>query len=267
MDLLKFGKEDMQKLHDNPIKVYEGWDEEAKPFTQVVAFAMELKLYAGTDHRCLQFASSRLASENPSSRRLSPFESIIGGKRGQLLTMTIYMSRLFRKSNSSFLLSSGKALKSEVSRFRDDMLLVDAGIGTPKITMPEELRGIPSNRDVRKFENKVGFMEATAGESLVKTQILERMFMDLVAGEPDMKERAIARFNDSVGSTNAVAGEPAILLSRRFTQDQAWMELKKMRQSHKKVKGFPMEKLRGGYSVAIAEFGKSQNLVFASFLI
>ncbi|KAL8255209.1 hypothetical protein R6Q59_033430 [Mikania micrantha] len=178
--------------------------------------------------------------------------------------MTIYMSRLFRKSNSSFLLSSGKALKSEVSRFRDDMLLVDAGIGTPKITMPDELRGIPSNRDVRKFENKVGFMEATAGESLVKTQILERMFMDLVAGEPDMKERAIARFNDSVGSTNAVAGEPAILLSRRFTQNQAWMELKKMRQSHKKVKGFPMEKLRGGYSVAIA--GYIAFLPFRSFI-
>ncbi|KAK9050492.1 hypothetical protein SSX86_030538 [Deinandra increscens subsp. villosa] len=166
--------------------------------------------------------------------------------------MTIYMSRLFRKSNSSFLLSSGKALTSEVSRLRDDMLLVDAGIGTPKMTMPDELREIPSN--VTKFENKVGFMEATAGESLVKTQILERMFMDLVAGEPDMKERAVARFNDLVGSTDSVAGEPAILLSRRFTQNQAWMELKKACLSHKPLRGFPVEKVRGGYSIAIAGY-------------
>ncbi|KAD7116841.1 hypothetical protein E3N88_04109 [Mikania micrantha] len=36
-----------KKLHDTPIKVCGGWDEEAKPFTRVVAFAMELKLYAG----------------------------------------------------------------------------------------------------------------------------------------------------------------------------------------------------------------------------
>ncbi|KAL8257478.1 hypothetical protein R6Q59_029519 [Mikania micrantha] len=35
IDLLKFGKDDMQKLHDTPIKVNGGWDEEAKPFTQV----------------------------------------------------------------------------------------------------------------------------------------------------------------------------------------------------------------------------------------
>ena len=37
----------MQKLHDTPINVYGDWDEEAKPFTRVVAFAMEMKLYAG----------------------------------------------------------------------------------------------------------------------------------------------------------------------------------------------------------------------------
>ncbi|MFS7922045.1 hypothetical protein Hanom_Chr03g00244031 [Helianthus anomalus] len=165
--------------------------------------------------------------------------------------MTVYMSRLFRKSNSSFLLSSGKALKAQVSRFRDDMLLVDAGIGAPKLTMPDELRDIPN---VTKFENKVGFMEATAGETLIKTQLLERMFMDLVAGEPDAKERAIARFNESVGSTETVAGEPAIVLSRRYTQNQALIELKKKWQSHKKVKGFPLEKVKGGYSVAIAGY-------------
>lgn len=164
------------------------------------------------------------------------------------------MSRLFRKSNSSFLLSSGKAIKSDVSRFNDSMFLVDAGIGTPKMTMRDELRGVPVNRETTRFENKVGFMEATAGESLVKTQMLERIFMDLVAGDPAMKERASARFNDMVGSTEAVAGEPAILLPRRFTQNQAWVELKKIWESNKKVRGFLLEKVRGGYSVAIAGY-------------
>ncbi|KAL8224224.1 hypothetical protein R6Q57_019699 [Mikania cordata] len=33
MDLLNFDKEDMQKLHESPIKVYGDWDEEAKAFT------------------------------------------------------------------------------------------------------------------------------------------------------------------------------------------------------------------------------------------
>ncbi|KAL4554833.1 hypothetical protein LXL04_037439 [Taraxacum kok-saghyz] len=168
--------------------------------------------------------------------------------------MTIYMNRLFPKSNSSFLLSSGKALKSQVSRYKDDMFLVDAGIGTPKMTMRDELRGVPANPSATKFENKVGFMEATAGETLIKTQILERFFMDLVAGEPAMKERATARFNDMVGSTDSVAGEPAILLPRRFTKNQAWVELQKIWQSNKKVRGFLMEKVRGGYSVAVAGY-------------
>ncbi|KAJ0467243.1 hypothetical protein HanIR_Chr14g0683201 [Helianthus annuus] len=104
------------------------------------------------------------------------------------------------------------------------MFLVDAGIGAPKLTMPDELRNIP---DVTKFENKVGFMEATAGETLIKTQLFERMFMDLVADEPDVKERSIARFNESVGSTETVAREPAIVLSRRYMQNQALIDLKK----------------------------------------
>ncbi|KAL8251876.1 hypothetical protein R6Q59_035569 [Mikania micrantha] len=47
MDLLKFGKEDLMKLRQSPIKVYGGWDEEAKPYTHTVAYAIELKLYAG----------------------------------------------------------------------------------------------------------------------------------------------------------------------------------------------------------------------------
>ncbi|KAL8232121.1 hypothetical protein R6Q57_001899 [Mikania cordata] len=47
MDLLKFGKEDMMKLHQSPIRVYSGNDALAKSFTRVVAYAIDKKLYAG----------------------------------------------------------------------------------------------------------------------------------------------------------------------------------------------------------------------------
>ncbi|KAL8246004.1 hypothetical protein R6Q59_007220 [Mikania micrantha] len=49
MDLLKFWKEDIMCLHKSPIKVYGGWDEEAKPYTRMVAYAIVLKLYAGAE--------------------------------------------------------------------------------------------------------------------------------------------------------------------------------------------------------------------------
>lgn len=41
--------------------------------------------------------------------------------------MTIYFSRSFPRSNSSFFLCSGNALKSEVLRLREDIFLMDAG--------------------------------------------------------------------------------------------------------------------------------------------
>ncbi|KAI3758319.1 hypothetical protein L6452_05878 [Arctium lappa] len=126
--------------------------------------------------------------------------------------MTIYMNRLFRKFNSSFLPSSGKSLKYEVSCIKDDLYLVDAGIGSSKMTMVDELRRVPNNSGFTRFENKVRFMDSTTGESLVKKQMLERFFMDLVTGEPTMKERVTARFSDMVGRTDAVAGELTILL-------------------------------------------------------
>ncbi|KAI5676771.1 hypothetical protein M9H77_07721 [Catharanthus roseus] len=47
-----------------------------------------------------------------------------------------------------------------------------------------------------------------------KEHILERLFIDLVAGESLIKERAVARFNDLVVSTDVVAGEPLLLLPR-----------------------------------------------------
>ncbi|CAJ2656474.1 unnamed protein product [Trifolium pratense] len=60
-----------------------------------------------------------------------------GGKRK--LTMSIYLSRLFPRSNSSLFLCNGKALQSKVLRLGKEMFMVDAGPGTPRNCMQEEL--------------------------------------------------------------------------------------------------------------------------------
>jgi len=163
------------------------------------------------------------------------------------------MSRSFPRSNSSFQLSSGNALQSEVVRLREDKFVVDAGPGTPRICMQDELTGVPINRAAR-FENKVGSQDVVAGESLIKEQILERFFIDVVAGDSKCKERAAARFNSFVGSTDVVAGEPHLLLPRRFRQRLAWMELKKIWRTNRKVKGFILKKVKGGFLVGIGGF-------------
>ena len=163
------------------------------------------------------------------------------------------MSRSFPRSNSSFQLSSGNALQSEVVRLREDKFVVDAGPGTPRICMQDEPTGVPINRAAR-FENKVGSQDVVAGESLIKEQILERFFIDVVAGDSKCKERAAARFNSFVGSTDVVAGEPHLLLPRRFRQRLAWMELKKIWRTNRKVKGFILKKVKGGFLVGIGGF-------------
>lgn len=150
------------------------------------------------------------------------------------LMISIYLSRSFPRSNSSFFLCSGNALQSEVLRLREEMFLVDAGPGTPRICMQDEPTGVPINRAAR-FENKVGSLDVVAGESLIK-------------------ERAAARFKNLVGSTDVVAGEPLLLLPRRFRQNRAWMELNKIWRTNTKVRGFFIKKVKGGYSVAIAGF-------------
>nr|ULQ69561.1 ribosomal protein S1 [Joinvillea ascendens]ULQ69572.1 ribosomal protein S1 [Joinvillea plicata]ULQ69603.1 ribosomal protein S1 [Joinvillea sp. Yi14364] len=132
------------------------------------------------------------------------------------------------------------------------MFLVDAGPGTPKICMQDELTGLPIKR-ATWFENKVGSQNVVAGESLIKKRIEERFFIDLVAGESLIKERAAARFNDFVGSLDVAAGEP-LLLPQRFRQNRAWIELQKIWRTKKKVKGFFINQIKGGYSVAIAGF-------------
>ena len=130
-------------------------------------------------------------------------------KKKTYLMMSIYLSRSFLRSNSSLFLCSGKALQSEVLRLGEEMFLVDAGPGTPRICMQDEPTGVPINRATR-FENKVG-------------------------------------------STDVVAGEP-LLLPRRFRQNLAWMKLNKIWRTNTKVKGFILDKVKGGYSVAIAGF-------------
>lgn len=62
------------------------------------------------------------------------------------------------------------------------------------------------------------------------------------------------RFENKVGSTDVVAGEPLLLLPRRFRQNRAWMELNKIWRTNTKVKGLIIKKRKGGYSVAIAGF-------------
>ena len=130
------------------------------------------------------------------------------------------------------------------------MFLVDAGLGTPKICMQDELAGVPM-RGATWFENKVGFLNVVAGESLMKKRIFE--FILLVAGHSLIKERAAARFHSFVGSLDVAAGEP-LLLPRRFRQKRARIELKKVWRMKKKVKGLIFNRVKGGFSVAIAGF-------------
>nr|USM75419.1 ribosomal protein S1 [Pterospora andromedea] len=165
--------------------------------------------------------------------------------------MSIYLSRSFPRLNSSFFLSSGNALQSSVLRLREEMFLVDAGPGTPRICMQDEPTGVPINRTTR-FENKLGYLDRKTSDAVVRVFFYEKIFIDLVAGESKIKERAAARLNDLVGSTDVVAGEPLLLLPRRFRQKRAWMELQK--RTNTKVKGFIIEKKKGGYLVAIAGF-------------
>lgn len=170
--------------------------------------------------------------------------------------MSIYWSRSFPRSNSSFLLSSGYASKSSVIRLRDDKFLVDTGLGTQKICMKDELTEVPQNRRTARFENKVGSsFNVMAGESTIKKRRnYERIFKDLVTGESLIKERTAASLNSSLGSLDVAAGEP-LVLPRRFIQNRAWIELQKIWRTNKKAKGFIIQKVkRSGYSVAIAGF-------------
>lgn len=58
-----------------------------------------------------------------------------------------------------------------------------------------------------------------------------------------------------MGVTDVAAGEPPLILPRRFRQNRAWVKLNKLWGTNTKVKGFIIDRVKGGsYSVAIAGF-------------
>ncbi|KAK9682627.1 hypothetical protein RND81_10G086500 [Saponaria officinalis] len=169
--------------------------------------------------------------------------------------MSPYMSRLFPKSNSSYLLTSGKALQSEVVRLSKDMFLVDTGLGNPKTCLKDELTRVPNDPKTTRFNNKVGFLDMVAGESNIQKHILERFFIDLMTGDSRIKERASGKLSDLVGPcTDAVPGEPLLLLPMRFRQKLAGTELKRLQQRGGTVNGVVVNKVWGGYNVAVGGF-------------
>ncbi|KAK9169010.1 hypothetical protein Syun_001150 [Stephania yunnanensis] len=91
----------------------------------------------------------------------------------------------------------------------EEMFLVDAGLGTPIIYMQDEPTGVPIHRATR-FENKVGSLDVVDGESLIKEQILERFFINLVASESLINEQAVTRLNDLVAPLDVVAGKQLV---------------------------------------------------------
>lgn len=136
--------------------------------------------------------------------------------------MSIYWSRAFPRSNSSFFLRSGYPSKSSVIRLREDNFLMDTGRGTPKIRMKDELTNVPQYP--ARFENTVGYSFNVVAGALKKRGNYESFFMDLVAGESRIKERAAANLNSFLGPLEVVAGEP-LVLPQRFRENQARKEL------------------------------------------
>ncbi|KAI5000090.1 hypothetical protein ZWY2020_004679 [Hordeum vulgare] len=90
-----------------------------------------------------------------------------------------------------------------------------------------------------------------AGPSTTKICMQDEFFIDLVANESLIKERAPPGLM-ILWTTDVAAGEPR--LPQRFRQNRAWIELKKIWRTKKNVKGFSIKKIKGGYSVAIAGF-------------
>lgn len=169
--------------------------------------------------------------------------------------MSVYMSKLFPRSNSSFFLRSGNALQAKTVRLREEMYLVDAGVGRPRIATQQELIKPPNHFEPATFSTRVGFLTPSNREKPVKNAILQRCFVDLITGDPRTKLHAVARFDDMIGENEAVGGgEQPLLLPRRYRKQRAFTELKNMWRANRKVKGFVAEKVRGGYAIAIAGY-------------
>ncbi|KAI3929182.1 hypothetical protein MKX01_006418 [Papaver californicum] len=130
---------------------------------------------------------------------------------------TMKLSKQFLRSNASFLLC-----RENPSKF--------TGLRkTEPIYMVPPVPGQPKQDDLNPPRMK----------------ILERFFIDLVAGDQLSQDRASSRFTSLVGSTDEMS------LERR---NRAWSELNMCCRKNIKVKGFIMEKIRGGFSVGIAGF-------------
>nr|YP_009400341.1 ribosomal protein S1 [Stratiotes aloides]ARX11219.1 ribosomal protein S1 [Stratiotes aloides] len=124
------------------------------------------------------------------------------------------------------------------------MFLVDAGLGTPRICMQDEhIIAIATLDRATRFENKVGSPAVLESALIFKGG----------DGKSLIKERTATGFHSIFGSLDVVAGEP-LLLPRKCRFFRAWMELKKIWRTNKKVKGLILDKVKGGYSVAIAGF-------------
>jgi hypothetical protein len=162
--------------------------------------------------------------------------------------MSVSFRRLFPRSNSSFLLRNGQAIKSEVFSLGKEKFLLDTGIGSPKTCQKGELiyQCLPKKQ---RLINKVGYFHVKAGESLIKTRISERFFLEILAGNSKIKERTAASLND----LDYAEGSP-LILPRRFRQKRAWIELQNKWRTRDKVKGLILRKIKGGFSVGIAGF-------------
>ncbi|KAI8522415.1 hypothetical protein RHMOL_RhmolMtG0006900 (mitochondrion) [Rhododendron molle] len=152
----------------------------------------------------------------------------------------------------------GTALKAEVVRLSDDKYLVDAGLGDTVTCMKDDLLHVPIKQSTR-FQTKVGYMDLMSNDMVVNKFFLEKIFIDLVDKDSKIKEQAVARFHSLMGSTDVVAGERRLLLPRRFRQNQAWLELHKIRRTStrrkwRNVRGIFLERIRNGYLIGVAGY-------------
>ncbi|XP_057870272.2 small ribosomal subunit protein bS1m [Cryptomeria japonica] len=186
--------------------------------------------------------------------------------------MSSQFGRLFQKSNSSVSLQCGNALQSSVVRLRDKIFLLDAGLAAPVACTHDELTRVPANHNAR-FINRIGYLDVAGGNSrsaaglskagladvkmggqLPGSKILERLFVDIVAGDQVAKSRATMRLNEMVGFADSVPGEPQIISPYKFRQHRAWIELNKYWRRNRKVQGVVLGKVNRGYAVAISGF-------------
>ncbi|PHU24600.1 hypothetical protein BC332_09707 [Capsicum chinense] len=94
----------------------------------------------------------------------------------------------------------GNALQSEVLRLREEMFLVDAGLGTPRICMQDEPTGVPINRATREGNIACHKSEARVGTLLREGHLASRAF----------KDEAFRRSQVNFGPSNPAIDEKAL---------------------------------------------------------